>query len=61
MNSLTIQDVFEPYYAGRKRFAPPCDKSLPAEAPDGRAKKPLARQRSAESKPATETDSTTEH
>ncbi|MER8832693.1 hypothetical protein [Mesorhizobium sp. M0909] len=61
MNSLTIQDVFEPYYAGRKRFAAPCDKSLPAEAADRRAKKPLARQRSAESKQANETDRTMEH
>ncbi|MER9233778.1 hypothetical protein NKI56_17030 [Mesorhizobium sp. M0622] len=61
MDSLTIQDVFEPYYAGRKRFAPPSDKSLPAEAADGRAKKPLACQPLAERKPATETDNTTEH
>ncbi|MER8771366.1 hypothetical protein NKH63_21860 [Mesorhizobium sp. M0960] len=60
MDSLTIQDVFEPYYAGRKRFAAPGDKSLRGKA-DGEARKPLARQPLAESKPVTETDSTTEH
>ena len=30
MDSLKIQDVFEPYYAGRKRFAAPKD-SVPSE------------------------------
>ncbi|PBB67538.1 hypothetical protein CK228_17180 [Mesorhizobium sp. WSM4312] len=31
MDSLKIQDAFEPYYAGRKRVAGPRDKRLPAK------------------------------
>ena len=31
MDNLTIQDAFEPYYAGRKRVAAPRDKRLPAK------------------------------
>jgi len=31
MDSLKIQDAFEPYYAGRKRVAAPRDKRLPAK------------------------------
>ena len=63
MDSLKIQDVFEPYYAGRKRFAAQKDKNLPAEvanAGDSReAGKRLLRRLLADAK--TETDSTTEH
>ncbi|AZO49834.1 MAG: hypothetical protein EOS58_20330 [Mesorhizobium sp.] len=64
MDSLKIQDVFEPYYAGRKRFAMRRDKSLPASA-DGVAGKTEARKRRLRRRPKTrlkaETDSTTEH
>ena len=31
MDSLKIQDAFEPYYAGRKRVAAARDKRLPAK------------------------------
>eukprot|EP01035_Chromulina_nebulosa_P048813 gene48813-biopygen34144 len=31
MDSLTIQDAFEPYYAGRNRVAAPRDKRLTAK------------------------------
>lgn len=31
MDSLKIQDAFEPYYAGRKRVAAPRDKRLTAK------------------------------
>jgi len=63
MDSLKIQDVFEPYYAGRKRFAMRRDKSLPARADD--AGKTEARKRLLRRRPKiglkAETDSTTEH
>lgn len=63
MDSLKIQDVFEPYYAGRKRFTALKDKNLPAEVADatdrGEAGKRLLRRLLADAK--TETDSTTEH
>lgn len=64
MDSLKIQDVFEPYYAGRKRFAALKDKSLPAEVEDSReAGKRLLRRLLAEPRTeiTTKTDSTTEH
>ncbi|WP_027040266.1 hypothetical protein [Mesorhizobium ciceri] len=32
MDSLKIQDAFEPYYAGRNRVATPNDKRPPADA-----------------------------
>ena len=69
MDSLKIQDVFEPYYAGRRRFAAPGDKSPPAEAGDSLANK-LPRRRPStgtnlEIEPNLEskssTDSTMEH
>jgi hypothetical protein len=61
MDSLRIQDVFEPYYAGRKRFARR-DRSLTAEADDSEVKKLLLLHRILpDTKPSTETDSTTEH
>ncbi|TIO35025.1 hypothetical protein [Mesorhizobium sp.] len=63
MDSLKIQDVFEPYYAGRKRFAVRKDRSLPAKADAGSAKKPRRRRPSKatnlEIKPSTGT--TMEH
>jgi len=61
MDSLRIQDVFEPYYAGRKRFAARKDKSQPAEPDDSEARKLLLRRLLADPRPSTETDSTTEH
>jgi hypothetical protein len=61
MDSLKIQDVFEPYYVGRKRFAPRKDKGRPAQADGGEPEKLLPRQRGAEARPTNETDSTTEH
>ncbi|RWK97267.1 MAG: hypothetical protein EOR45_23685 [Mesorhizobium sp.] len=65
MDSLKIQDVFEPYYAGRKRFAARTDKSLPAKAGAGLAKKPRKRSPSKAAKleiePSTGTGSTIEH
>ncbi|RJT34124.1 hypothetical protein D3227_24350 [Mesorhizobium waimense] len=67
MDSLKIQDVFEPYYAGRKRFAARRDKSQPVEAqndPDSaEVRHWLLRRLLAEPRTIieTETDSTTEH
>ena len=65
MDSLKLQDVFEPYYAGRKRFAAPRDKSQSAEARDEairrEAGKRLLRRVLAEARTETDTESTTEH
>ncbi|MFK0691298.1 hypothetical protein ACFX5Q_24320 [Mesorhizobium sp. IMUNJ 23033] len=67
MDSLKIQDVFEPYYAGRKRFAARRDKSQPVEAQNdadsAEVRQRLLRRLLAEprTKIETETDSTTEH
>ena len=67
MESLKLQDVFEPYYAGRKRFAAPRAKSQSAEAKDEairrEAGKRLLRRVHAEARNEIETDteSTTEH
>lgn len=62
MDSLKIQDAFTPYYAGRKRFAAPKDRRLPA-----RTEGSLTNELAASALPAdirlsdTEPDSTTEH
>ncbi|RWM96556.1 MAG: hypothetical protein EOR84_13245 [Mesorhizobium sp.] len=65
MDSLKIQDVFEPYYAGRKRFALRKDKGQPAKAGVGLAKKPRKRRPSKATKleiePSSGTGSTMEH
>ena len=67
MDSLKLQDVFEPYYAGRKRFAAPRDKSQLAEGQDEvirrEAGKRLLRSVLAEARTEIEidTESTTEH
>ncbi|MBZ9703326.1 MULTISPECIES: hypothetical protein [unclassified Mesorhizobium] len=59
MDRLTIQDAFEPYYAGRKRFAAQGDGKPPATT-DG--KQGPARRPPPEIKlPDNEPDSTTEH
>ncbi|UVC19285.1 hypothetical protein [Mesorhizobium onobrychidis] len=64
MDSLKIQDVFEPYYAGRKGFAARKDNGQPAKTA-GLAKKPRKRRPSKatdlEIKPSTGTGSTMEH
>ena len=66
MDSLKIQDAFEPYYAGRKRFAARRDKSRPVKAQRD-ADSAEVRQRLLRrllSEPTiieTETDSTREH
>jgi hypothetical protein len=39
MDSLTIQDAFEPYYAGRNRVAAPRDKRLTAKTDASLAKR----------------------
>ena len=67
MDSLKIQDAFEPYYAGRKRVSAPRDKSQLAEGQDEairrEAGKRLLRRVLAEARTDIETDteSTTEH
>jgi len=61
MDSLKIQDAFEPYYAGRKRVAAPRDKRLPAKTHTSLAKRATTalptNVRLSDNKP----DSTTEH
>jgi hypothetical protein len=65
MDSLKLQDVFEPYYAGRKRVSAPRDKSQLAEGQDEairrEAGKRLLRRVLAEARIETDTESTTEH
>ena len=67
MDSLKLQDVFEPYYAGRKRVSAPRDKSQSADARDEairrEAGKRLLRSVLAEARTEIEidTESTTEH
>ncbi|RUT88781.1 MULTISPECIES: hypothetical protein [unclassified Mesorhizobium] len=62
MDSLKIQDAFEPYYAGRKRGAAPRDKRLSAKTEHSLAKEQAVSAlptnvRLSDNKP----DSTTEH
>lgn len=40
MDSLKIQDAFEPYYAGRNRVTAPTDERLPAETDASPTKRP---------------------
>ena len=65
IDSLELQDVFEPYYAGRKRFTVPRDKSQLAEGQDEairrEAGKQLLRRALAEAHTEIDTESTTEH
>jgi len=60
MDTLTIQDAFEPYYAGRKRVAKPRDRRLAAKPESTPGQEPAARTLPA-SVELSETDSTTEH
>ena len=61
MDSLKIQDAFEPYYAGRKRVATARDKRLPAKTDTSLTKRTTSalptNVRLSDNKP----DSTTEH
>ena len=61
MDSLKIQDAFEPYYVGRRRFASPGDKTRPAKIDESQASKPPTSRLPSEIRLSTETDSTTEH
>ena len=67
MDSLKIQDAFEPYYAGRKRCAARRDKSRPVKAQNdadsAEVRQRLLRRLLSEPRTIieTETDSTTEH
>ncbi|ESZ20584.1 MULTISPECIES: hypothetical protein [unclassified Mesorhizobium] len=63
MDSLKIQDAFEPYYAGRKRGAAPTAKRPPAKTENS-----LTKERTASTSPtkgrhsdSNKPDSTTEH
>ena len=62
MDSLKIQDAFEPYYAGRKRVAAPRDKR-----PSAKTEHSLTKERAASALPTNvrlsdnKPDSTTEH
>jgi hypothetical protein len=57
MDSLTIQDAFEPYYADRKRFAP---KRRPL-SPDIKEKTQTPQQPLPPARPVTQADKTMEH
>jgi hypothetical protein len=61
MDSLKLQDVFEPYYAGRNSLSLPRDKRLPAKSDTGLTKRATSalptNVRLSDNKP----DSTTEH
>ena len=61
MDSLKIQDAFEPYYVGRRRFASPGDKTRPAKVDESQASKTPTSRLPSEIRLSTETDSTTEH
>jgi hypothetical protein len=61
MDGLKIQDAFEPYYAGRRRFASPRDKDRPAKVDESQANKLSPRRLPSEIRLSTKTDSTTEH
>ncbi|MGX5848540.1 hypothetical protein ACWGTO_15830 [Mesorhizobium sp. PL10] len=61
MDSLKLQDVFEPYYAGRKRVPTPKDKRLLAKS-DTRATTLLPTNvRLSDNQPDNLQSSTTEH
>ena len=61
MDSLRIQDAFEPYYVGRRRFASPMDKARPAKVDESQASKPPTSRLPSDTRLSSETDSTTEH
>ena len=61
MDSLKIQDAFEPYYAGRKRVAAPRDKRLPAKTDTSLPKRATAALPTNVRLSDNEPQSTTEH
>jgi hypothetical protein len=61
MDSLKIQDAFEPYYAGRKRVAAPRDKRLPAKTDTSLTKQAATALPTNVRLSDNEPDSTTEH
>lgn len=61
MDSLRIQDVFEPYYAGRGRFPAPAGGKAPADAGGGRPEARTPRPSAEGVRPSTESESATEH
>lgn len=65
MDSLKLQDVFEPYYAGRNRVPAPKDKRLLAKSATSltrRATTPLPTNvRFSDNQPDNQQNSTTEH
>ncbi|BCG77258.1 hypothetical protein [Mesorhizobium sp. 113-3-3] len=61
MDSLKIQDAFEPYYAGRKRVAAPRDKRLPAKTDTSLTKQAATALPTNVRISDNEPDSTTEH
>jgi hypothetical protein len=61
MDSLKIQDAFEPYYAGRKRVAAPRDKRLTAKTDTSLTKQATTALPTNVRLSDNEPDSTTEH
>ena len=61
MDSLTIQDAFEPYYAGRSRVAAPRDKRLTAKTDTSLTKRATSALPTNVRLSDNEPDSTTEH
>jgi len=61
MDSLKIQDAFEPYYAGRKRVAAPRDKRLPANTDTSLTRRAATALPTNVRLSDNEPDSTTEH
>jgi hypothetical protein len=61
MDSLKIQDAFEPYYAGRSRVAAPRDKWLPAKTDASLTKRATSALSTNVRLSDNEPDSTTEH
>lgn len=61
MDSLTIQDAFEPYYAGRNRVAVPRDKRLTAKTDASLTRRATSALPTNAKLSDNEPDSTTEH
>ena len=61
MDSLKIQDAFEPYYAGRSRVAAPRDKWLPAKTDASLTRRAASALPTNVRLSDNEPDSTTEH
>jgi hypothetical protein len=65
MDSLKLQDVFEPYYAGRNRVLAPKDKRLLAKSDTGLTRRATTalptNVRLSDNQPDNQQSSTTEH